>query len=78
MLERYETRAITGGKDAQGDVTVLINHHGRKVRGRGLSTDVIEAAVKAYLSAINRIKTTQDRAVTATSPEGDSEAVAQP
>ena len=60
-LERFVTRAITGGKDAQGEVTVTLNHHGRKVRGRGLSTDTVEAAVKAYLSAINRIKTTDAR-----------------
>ncbi len=58
-LEDYATRSITGGKDAQGEVSVRIRHHDRKVRGRGLSTDVIEAAVKAYLAAINRIKTTE-------------------
>ena len=56
-LEDYTTRAITGGKDAQGEASVRINHHGHKVRGRGVSTDVIEAAAEAYLSAINRIKT---------------------
>ena len=56
-LEEYTTRAITGGKDAQGEASVRINHHGYKVRGRGVSTDVIEAAAEAYLSAINRIKT---------------------
>jgi len=58
-LEDYQTRAVTSGKDAQGEVMVSVNHNGRRVRGRGLSTDVIEAAVLAYLSAINRIKTTQ-------------------
>ncbi len=56
-LEEYVTRAVTGGKDAMGETSVRINHHGRKVRGRGVSTDVIEAAARAYLSAINRIKT---------------------
>ena len=56
-LEEYVTRAVTGGKDAMGETSVRINHHGRKVRGRGVSTDVIEAAAQAYLSAINRIKT---------------------
>ncbi|MEM9752118.1 MAG: 2-isopropylmalate synthase [Planctomycetota bacterium] len=60
-LERFATRAVTSGKDAQGEVTVTLNHHGREVRGRGLSTDTVEAAVKAYLSAINRIKTTESR-----------------
>ena len=46
-LEEYVTRAVTGGKDAQGETSVRINHHGRKVRGRGVSTDVIEAAAEA-------------------------------
>ena len=67
VLEAYSTRAITGGKDAQGEVSVQVRHHDRKVRGRGVSTDVIEAAVRAYLSAINRIKTTEARSVSATS-----------
>jgi len=56
-LEEYTTRAITGGKDAQGEASIRISHSGKKVRGRGVSTDVIEAAAEAYLAAINRIKT---------------------
>ena len=60
-LEQYQTRAITGGKDAQGEVAVQIRHNNRKVRGRAFSTDVIEAAARAYLSAINRIKTTHEQ-----------------
>ncbi len=70
-LEDYQTRAVTGGKDAQGEVSVQVRHHDRKVRGRGLSTDVIEAAVKAYLAAINRIKTTEEREVDATTLNDD-------
>jgi 2-isopropylmalate synthase len=57
-LENYATRAVTRGKEAQGEVSVEVRHNDRKVRGRGLSTDVVEAAARAYLSAINRIKTT--------------------
>jgi len=70
-LEEYNTRAVTGGKDAQGETSVRINHHGRSVRGRGVSTDVIEAAAEAYLSAINRIKTIDEvkAAVGKTEPE---------
>ncbi|MEX0777721.1 MAG: 2-isopropylmalate synthase [Phycisphaeraceae bacterium] len=63
----YQTRAVTVGKDAQGEVTIEVRHNDRKVRGRGLSTDVIEAAARAYVSAINRIKTTEARQVAATS-----------
>ncbi len=55
-LEDFRTRSITGGKDAQGEVSVQLDHNGVKVRGRGLSTDTVEAATLAYLSAINRIR----------------------
>ncbi|MEM1109870.1 MAG: 2-isopropylmalate synthase [Planctomycetota bacterium] len=71
-LEDYSTRAVTGGKDAQGQATVRVNHHGRQVRGRGVSTDVIEAAANAYVAAINRIKTAEARRVAATTMDDDT------
>lgn len=77
-LEDYQTRAVTGGKEAQGEASVQVRHNDRTVRGRGLSTDVIEAAAKAYLSAINRIKTQEKRQVAATSPAEMDEPIAQP
>ncbi|MEM6749653.1 MAG: 2-isopropylmalate synthase [Planctomycetota bacterium] len=75
-LEDYATRAVTRGKDAQGEAQVALLHHGRTVRGRGVSTDVIEAAVLAYVSAMNRIRTAEARKVAATTlddaaPAGD-------
>ncbi len=54
-LEDYQTRSITSGKDAQGEVTLQIKADGKIARGRGLSTDVIQAAGLAYLSALNRL-----------------------
>ncbi len=74
-LDSFATRGITAGKDAQGEVTVHVRHHDRRVRGRGFSTDVIEAAVHAYLSAINRIKTTEPKTITATTPNGNEVAI---
>jgi len=59
-LEDYTTRSVTRGKDAQGEVAVAVRHRDRQVRGRGSSTDVIEAAALAYLAAINRIKTADE------------------
>lgn len=53
-LKDYIVRSVTGGKDAQGEVVVKLDKDGRKSRGRGLSTDVVEASVKAYIDAINR------------------------
>jgi 2-isopropylmalate synthase len=60
-LEDYATRAVSEGKDALGETTVQVRHGDRVVRGRGLSTDVIEAAAKAYLAAINRIRLSTDQ-----------------
>lgn len=52
----YQIRSVTVGKDAQGEVTVKVDGKDRGViLGQGLSTDVIEASVKAYLDAINKL-----------------------
>ncbi len=53
----YQIRAVTVGKDAQGEVTVKVHDPGstRAIMGQGVSTDVIEASVQAYLDAINKI-----------------------
>ncbi|MBI3315731.1 MAG: 2-isopropylmalate synthase [Candidatus Omnitrophica bacterium] len=52
----YQIRSVTVGKDAQGEVTVKIQGDADEVMiGQGLSTDVIEASVKAYLDAINKM-----------------------
>lgn len=54
-LENYTLSAVTGGKDALGEVTVHVRHGDRVFVGRGSSTDIIEASLKAYLSALNKI-----------------------
>ena len=54
-LVHYSLRAVTAGKDAMGEVSVRVRHRGTEVTGRGASTDVIEASVKAYVSGINRL-----------------------
>jgi 2-isopropylmalate synthase len=51
----YSLRAVTGGKDALGEVTVKVSNGEKPFLGRGVSTDIIEASVKAYLNAINRM-----------------------
>jgi 2-isopropylmalate synthase len=50
----YQIRSVTGGKDALGEVSVKISSKGAVVSGRGSSTDIIEASIKAYVNAINR------------------------
>ncbi|MGC8977070.1 MAG: 2-isopropylmalate synthase [Candidatus Ratteibacteria bacterium] len=53
VLKEYKITAITGGKDAQGEVNVTLEINGMRVYGKGVSTDIIEASGKAYLNAIN-------------------------
>jgi 2-isopropylmalate synthase len=53
-LEEYGIRAVTEGTDALGEVTVRVSKDGKIYVGRGVSTDIIEASVKAYLNSINR------------------------
>lgn len=55
VLNDYYLRAITDGKDALGEVTAKIEKDGNIYIGRGISTDVIEASVKAYVNAINKM-----------------------
>lgn len=55
-LINYTIQSVTEGEDALGEVVVKLkadNHD--VVTGRGLSTDIIEASIKAYLNGVNKI-----------------------
>jgi 2-isopropylmalate synthase len=52
-LVAFNVSSVTEGTDALGDVTVQLDVDGRVVTGRGVSTDVVEASARAYLSAVN-------------------------
>jgi 2-isopropylmalate synthase len=54
-LEDYRIHSVTQGKDALGEVSVQLRQGELYVRGRGVSTDVLEASARAYLDAINRL-----------------------
>ncbi len=56
-LNRFSVNAITGGADAQGEVTVEVERDGRIVRGVGSHTDIVVASAKAYVNALNRLET---------------------
>ena len=55
-LVQYAVAAITGGTDAQGEVTVRIEENGKTAIGQGASTDVIIASAKAYINALNKLE----------------------
>jgi len=54
-LVQFQVKAITGGMDAQGEVTVTLQEGGRRVIGNGAHTDIIVASGKAYVHALNRL-----------------------
>ena len=61
-LESFSVSSVTGGIDALGDVTIVLatgdgtpDSPIRRATGRGVSTDVVEASARAYLSAVNRL-----------------------
>ena len=53
-LRDYLVHAIGSGKDAQGQVKLMIRIDGIDFVGKGTSTDILEASALAYLNAINR------------------------
>lgn len=55
-LLQFAINAITGGTEAQGEVTVRLEEKGQTVIGQGADTDVIVASAKAYINALNKIE----------------------
>ncbi len=51
----FSVNSITGGTDAQGEVTVRLAKEGRVVNGQGADTDIVVASVKAYINALNKL-----------------------
>ncbi len=54
-LEDYAIQTISEGKDAQGEAIVKIRCGERVVTGRGLSTDIVEASILAYINGMNKL-----------------------
>ncbi len=54
-LEDFRLEAVTSGKDALGQVSLKLKIKDSIISGRGASTDIVEAAVKAYIDAANKL-----------------------
>jgi 2-isopropylmalate synthase len=61
QLREYNVRSVTVGEDAQGEAHIEAEYDGRIIRGRGISTDIIEASALAFLQVINRIALRQQQ-----------------
>jgi 2-isopropylmalate synthase len=52
-LREFRVDAVTGGQDALGETSVVLELDGRSASGQGVSTDIIEAAGRAYVRALS-------------------------
>ena len=55
-LVRFSINAISGGTDAQGEVTVRLQENGLVALGKGADPDIFIASAKAYINGLNRIE----------------------
>ncbi|MDO7907422.1 2-isopropylmalate synthase [Paenibacillus sp. JX-17] len=54
-LSDYSIQSVTHGKDALGEVHVILTQNEISVTGRGVSTDILEASARAYVDALNEL-----------------------
>ena len=54
-LESFSLNAVTDGEDSLGEAVVKISHNGEVYTGTGISTDIIESSIRAYVNGINKI-----------------------
>lgn len=54
-LDDFQIQSITEGKEAVGSALVKLRFEGKLYSGNGISTDIIGASIRAYISAVNKI-----------------------
>ncbi len=54
-LDDFQIQAVTEGKEAMGSALVKLRADGSLFAGNGISTDIIGASIRAYISAVNKI-----------------------
>ena len=54
-LDDFSIRSVTGGHEAVGEALVRLRDGGKLYSGRGISTDIVGAAIRAYINALNKI-----------------------
>ena len=54
-LQLYQVHAITGGTDAQAEVTVRLEENGKTVQGTGADADTLVSSARAYIHALNKL-----------------------
>ncbi|MEW5734524.1 MAG: 2-isopropylmalate synthase [Thermodesulfobacteriota bacterium] len=68
-LLRFAISAITGGTDAQGEVTVRLGENGMVAMGKGVDPDILTASALAYVNGLNRLEYLRENPVTVTAED---------
>ncbi|HLH65819.1 MAG TPA: 2-isopropylmalate synthase [Solirubrobacteraceae bacterium] len=61
-LREFRVDAVTGGPDALGETSVVLEVDGQTGAGQGVSTDILEAAARAYVRALSNATARAGRA----------------
>ena len=61
-LDDFQIQAVTEGREAMGQTVVKLRSQGKVYSGRGISTDIVGASIRAYISALNKIVYEEDEA----------------
>lgn len=59
-LDDFQIQAVTEGREAMGEALIKLRFEGLLYSGRGISTDIMGASIKAYLNALNKIVYEED------------------
>ncbi len=54
-LDDFQIQSVTEGKGAMGSAIVKLRSEGKLYSGNGISTDIVEASIRAYINAVNKI-----------------------
>ncbi len=60
-LQLYQVHAVTGGTDAQAEVTVRLEEDGKTVNGQGADSDTLVASARAYVHALNKLLSKREK-----------------
>ena len=59
-LDDFQIQAVTEGREAMGQTVVKLRSSGKVYSGRGISTDIVGASIRAYINALNKIVYEED------------------
>lgn len=54
-LDDFAVSSVTEGQEAMGETIIKLRNDGKVYSGRGISTDIVGASIKAYMNALNKI-----------------------